>query len=113
MSLIRVDRLEEAMIRSQMMIQKLSNEGDRTYLMVQGLIQENYKTQTMVNKTQATVDKLSKELNQKFEKLTKMMGTMVEDMVIPNVDFIAEKYFNLKYGNIFPRAKGYNKNNQL
>jgi hypothetical protein len=131
----RVDRLEDAIMRSQMMLQglsievnktqamvnKLSQESDKTQGMVQGLSKEmnEFKTHTQAgmdnlnnaleqsnNEQNKKFDKLTKELNQKFEKLTKMMGTMVEDIVIPNVDFIAEKYFNLKYGRILPRAKG-------
>ncbi len=51
---------------------------------------------------------MKKEINNQWERMAKKMGTLVEDIVIPNIEFIAEKYFNLKTGDIFTRIKKYN-----
>ncbi|MEQ8191591.1 MAG: hypothetical protein ABRQ39_26735 [Candidatus Eremiobacterota bacterium] len=80
----RVDRLESLM--------------EQTQLMFQGLIlQMNKDTREM-----------KKEINNQWEKIVKKLGTLVEDMVIPNIEFIAKKYFNLKNGRIYTRTKIYN-----
>jgi hypothetical protein len=93
----RVDRLEDAMMRTHMMLQGLSMEMN----VFKNEIRQD--TRDFKRQTQASIDNLNKSLNQKFEKLTKMMGTMVEDMVIPNVEFIAEKYFGLIQGDILAK----------
>lgn len=82
----KVDRLEDAMLR--------------THLMLQGLSMEVSKTQQEIRDfklhTQTAIDKLNKDINSNWEKMTKKMGTLVEDMVVPNIKFIAHKYFNCK-----------------
>jgi len=135
----RIDRLEALMAQSQLMYQGLIVEM-REFKNEMRLETKEFKnhTQTTMDNfrthTQNTIDNLSrelqkdrekfarelqadrkhftKELNTKFEKLTRMMGTIVEDIVIPNIEFLAEKYFNLKHGNLLPKPKVYNANNQ-
>ncbi len=40
------------------------------------------------------------EINKKWGELANKLGTVVEDIVVPNIPYIAEKYFNLKDCNI-------------
>ena len=55
----------------------------------------------------------SKNMNKKWEELVMKMGTMVEDIVAPNIAFIAKKYFNLDNGKILVRSDAYHiKTNQ-
>jgi len=48
---------------------------------------KDFKTQT-----QLSFDRM----NKKWEKLVKKQGTLVEDIVAPNIKYIAEKYFHCK-----------------
>ncbi len=41
-----------------------------------------------------------REINKKWGELANKMGTIVEDIVVPNIPYIAERYFNLKDCNI-------------
>jgi len=97
----RVDRLENLMAHSQ--------------LLFQGFVVEMREFKKEVRKemkdfkshTEATIDRLSerlekdrKDLNHKmnvqWEKMVKKLGTVVEDIVAPNIRGIAEKYFGCK-----------------
>jgi len=111
----KVDRLEEMMM-------KLTYAQLNTQINIDNLSREirDFKVHTQVNidnlsreirdfkvQTQNIIDDLGKELKnsevktrtemrQRYEELIKKLGTITEDMVIPNIDFIAMKYFNLK-----------------
>lgn len=105
----KVDRLEFLVAQTQLMIQGLTVELRREM--------KDFKTQT-----QSSIESLSKEIkdfktytqlsfermNKKWEEAVKKFGTIVEDMVIPNIEFITEKHFNLKNGRIYTRTKVYN-----
>ena len=105
----KVDKLEFLVAQTQLMIQGLTVELRREM--------KEFKTQT-----QSSIESLSKEIkdfktytqlsfermNKKWEEAVKKFGTLVEDMVIPNIEFIAEKHFNLKNGRIYTRTKVYN-----
>jgi len=96
----RTDRLEFLMAQSQLMYQGLVVEMKEFKNEM-----KDFKTHT-----QATVDDLSKEMkefkneirqdikdmNKKWGDLAIKWGTIVEDLVAPNVEAIGEKYFNLK-----------------
>lgn len=117
----KVDRLEEAMMRTHMMLQGLSMEMNT----FKNEIRQD--TREFKRQTQASIENLSKEIkdfkdemklssknmNKKWEELVMKMGTMVEDIVAPNIAFIAKKYFNLENGKILVRSDAYHiKTNQ-
>ncbi len=52
-------------------------------------------------------EKDRKEMNRKWGDLAQKMGTIAEDMVAPNIEHIAEKYFKLLKGKRFIRIKAY------
>ena len=85
----RVDRLEELAAQTQLMIQSLSYEVSRTQIAVNNLSQEmkDFKNEMKID---------TKYLKRELGELSKKMGTMVEDMVAPNIRFIGEKYFSCK-----------------
>ncbi len=99
----RVDRLEEAMMRSQFMIQSLSREVDRTQLMVQGLSIETNKLSREMKEfkdemkefknemkefkthTQASMDNLNKEMKDFKDEMklsNKNMNKKWEELVM-------------------------------
>ncbi len=82
----RMDKLEMIMIK--------------THLMLQGFIAglEELKEE---NK------KENKKLKRELAEISRKMGTIVEDMIIPNIEYIAKKYFNLKNSKTFTRTKAY------
>ncbi|MEQ8189553.1 MAG: hypothetical protein ABRQ39_16405 [Candidatus Eremiobacterota bacterium] len=98
---VKVDRLEEMLIKTQEEVQK-------TNLIVQGMALSINKLGNEMfdfkKKTELSFDRM----NKKWEDVIKKLGTLVEDMVIPNIEFIAEKYFMLKNVRIYTRTKIYN-----
>jgi len=106
----RVDRLESLTAQTQLMLQSLSFEVSRTQINLNSLSREmkDFKSEMKDFKdemkdfkdemkdfkthTQLSFDRM----NKKWEKLVKKQGTLVEDMVDPNIKYIAEKYFNCK-----------------
>jgi len=107
----RVDNLEYLMAQSQLMFQGLVVEmkdfkdemKDFKVEMKEFKDEIRNDTRTFKIQTQATIDKLSKELEQdrrllrrELADIAKKMGTIVEDIVVPCIDFIAEKYFGLR-----------------
>ncbi len=69
----RVDRLEEMMVKTQMVVQSLAIEMK--------LFRDEMKRDT-------------KNLKQELAGVSKKMGTIVEDIVAPNINYIGKKYFN-------------------
>jgi len=108
----RVNNLEALAAQTQLMLQSLSYEVSRTQIQVDRVSRsvDNLHLEIKEFKEELRRDtkEMKKEINNQWEKLAKKMGTLVEDMVIPNIEFIAEKYFNLKTGDIFTRIKKYN-----
>jgi DNA repair exonuclease SbcCD ATPase subunit len=150
----KVNKLEEMMMKTQLMVQGLSFEVSRTQINIRELSSEmkdfkneirndtekfkrhtdlsienlskeikDFKTHTQnttdnlskeikdfKTHTQNTTDNLSKELkafckkmqqdrekmNKKWGDLCNKWGTILEDMVIPNITTIGEKHFNCK-----------------
>jgi len=45
------------------------------------------------------------EMNKKWGDLARKMGTLVEDIFIPSLDLMIEKYFGLIPGDVMPRRK--------
>jgi len=105
----RVDRLEELVAQTQSMLQSLSFEVSRTQIIVSN-ISKDMKEDLKEFKEELRRDtkEMKKEINNQWEKVVKKLGTLVEDMVIPNIEFIAKKHFDLKNGDIFTRIKKYN-----
>ena len=104
----RVYRLEELVAQTQAMLQSLSYEVSRTQIQVNNVSRNvnslSHEMKEFKNYTQLSFEKM----NKKWEDLVKKLGTLVEDMVIPNIEFIAEKHFGLKNGRIYTRTKVYN-----
>ena len=105
----RVDRLEELVAQTQSMLQSLSFEVSRTQIIVSN-ISKDMKEDLKEFKEELRRDtrEMKKEINNQWEKVVKKLGTLVEDMIIPNIEFIADKHFDLKNGDIFTRIKKYN-----
>ena len=113
----RVIYLEEMMgkliqlqFNTQMNLDRLSVDVRRTQLSTENLSKE---MKEFKNHTQSTIDNFSKEiqkdnknLRENLQGLSKKLGTIVEDIVIPNIEYIAEKYFGCKNSMRFmPRTK--------
>ncbi|MEQ8192722.1 MAG: hypothetical protein ABRQ39_32470 [Candidatus Eremiobacterota bacterium] len=79
----RVDRLEFLVAQTQLMIQGLTVELRREM--------KDFKEEL-----KRDTKEMKKEINNQWEKMVKKQGTLVEDMVSPNIKFIGEKYFNCK-----------------
>jgi hypothetical protein len=107
----RVDRLEALAAQTQLMLQSLSYEVSRTQIQIDNVSRNvnnlSHEMKEFKAHTQNTVDRLSQqlekdtkemkqEINNQWEKMVKKQGTLVEDMVSPNIKFIGEKYFNCK-----------------
>ncbi|OQA13081.1 MAG: hypothetical protein BWY64_03779 [bacterium ADurb.Bin363] len=96
----RVDKLEDLVAQTQLMIQSLSYEVSRTQISVNRLSNEmkDFKvyTQNTIDGLSKNIDKLGEKMNKKWEDVVKKQGTLVEDMVAPNIKFIVERYFNCK-----------------
>ncbi len=101
----RVSDIENALMRlaymqmnTQINLDKLSQE------------MKDFKQEMKEFKEELRKDtkEMKKEINNQWEKVVKKLGTLVEDMVIPNIEFIAEKHFGLKNGRIYTRTKIYN-----
>jgi len=103
----RLDRLDELAAQTQIMLQSLSYEVSRTQIQIDNVSRNvNSLSQEMKEfknemkqemKDFKTYTQLSFErMNRKWEELVRKQGTLVEDMVAPNMKFIAEKYFNCK-----------------
>ncbi len=105
----RVDRLEELVAQTQSMLQSLPFEVSRTQIIVSN-ISKDMKEDLKEFKEELRRDtrEMKKEINNQWEKVVKKLGTLVEDMIIPNIEFIADKHFDLKNGDIFTRIKKYN-----
>ncbi|MEQ8170728.1 MAG: hypothetical protein ABRQ38_17710 [Candidatus Eremiobacterota bacterium] len=101
----RVDKLEELAAQTQLMLQSLSFEVSRTQIQVDNV---SRNVNNLTRQLEKDTKEMKKEINNQWEKLVKKLGTLVEDMIIPNIEFIAEKHFNLKNGDIFTRVKKYN-----
>ena len=100
----KVDRLEYLMAQTQ--------------LMFQGLVVElrDFKTQTQITinefkaQTQKSIKEMkndTKKLKRELAEVSRKMGTLVEDMVAPNIERIGKKYFGLDRGKSFVRVKSY------
>jgi hypothetical protein len=89
----RVDRLEFLMAQSQLMYQGLVVEM-KEFKKEMKEFKDEMKQGTTDFKlhTQLSFDRM----NKKWEELVKKQGTLVEDMVSPNIRYIAEKYFDCK-----------------
>jgi len=92
----RVSLLEETM-------QKLAYEHLNTEVSIQNLSREmkefkdemlGFKLEMQEFKDEMQADR--KEMNKKWGALANKMGTIVEDIVAPNIPTLAEKYFNVK-----------------
>ena len=61
---------------------------------------KDFKTHTqssldrLTQQLEKDTKEMKEEINNQWEKLIKKQGTLVEDMVIPNIEFIGKKYFN-------------------
>jgi len=85
----RVDTLEDLAKQTQLMIQNLSYEVSRTQITVHNLSLEMREF-----KNEMRLDR--KEMNREWGDLANKWGTIVEDLVYPNIKNIAEKYFGCK-----------------
>ncbi len=85
----RVDTLEDLAKQTQLMIQNLSYEVSRTQITVHNLSLEMREF-----KNEMRLDR--KEMNRKWGDFANKWGTIVEDLVYPNIKNIAEKYFGCK-----------------
>jgi len=115
----RVNNLEYLVSQTQLMIQGLTVELKRemrefhlhnqrsleefklhTQSTIDGLSKEikDFKTHTQstTDSLSKNLDKLGERMSKKWEELVKKHGTLVEDMVVPNIKHIGEKYFNCK-----------------
>ena len=111
----KVDRLEELVGKTQLMLQGLTYEINRLSQEMREFKNEiRQETKEFKTHTQSTVDsmkeeisnltqkmeqdtkEMKKESNNQWEKMVKKLGTLVEDIVAPNIEHIAEKYFNCK-----------------
>ena len=116
----RVDRLEEMMIKTQMVIQSLSIEMKKFKDEMSEFKNEmsefknemsefknemsEFKNEMSEFKNETRQD--SKKRNKEWADLARKMGTIVEDIVVPNMEWIGEKYFNLKdYMDFIVRSK--------
>jgi len=70
--------------------------GNLTQKMEQDTKKMKEKISNLTQKMEQDTKEMKKESNRQWEKLSKKLGTMVEDIVAPNIEYIAEKYFNCK-----------------
>ena len=104
----KVDKLEELVGKTQLMVQGLTYEINRLSQEMREFKNEiRQETKEFKAHTQSTVENLTqqlekdtkemkKESNRQWEKMVKKLGTLVEDIVAPNIEHIAGKYFNCK-----------------
>jgi len=99
----RVETLEEMMIKTQMVLQSLSIEMKK-FKDEMSEFKNEIREDTKKFKDEMRQDR--KKRNQEWADLAKKMGTIVEDMVVPNVVWIGEKHFKLKdYDDFIVRRK--------
>jgi hypothetical protein len=75
-----VDRLEEMMVKTQMVVQSLAIE------------MKLFRDEMKIFKDEMKRD--TKNLKQELAGISKKMGTIVEDIVAPNINYTGKKYFN-------------------
>jgi len=90
----RLDRLDELVAQTQIMLKSLSYEVSRTQIQIDNVTRNvnslSHEIKDFKTHTQSSFERM----NRKWEELVRKQGTLVEDMVAPNMKFIAEKYFN-------------------
>ena len=115
----RIERLEELVGQTQLMLQGLAMELRRDTKELKKEMKEfkdeirkdtkEFKdeirkdTKDFKSYTQANIEEIKQdskktrdEMNKKWGELANKWGTIVEDLVAPNIESIGEKYFNLK-----------------
>jgi len=107
----RIDRLEEIIVRTNKEGQKTHLEIQKSQMLLQTLIVElkefkdeikndtkEFKDEVRVflKELKEEITEDSKQLKRDLADVARKMGTIVEDMVVPNIQLIGEKYFNLK-----------------
>jgi len=111
MDIERIDRLEEMIVKTHKEGQKTHLEIQKSQMLLQTLIVElkEFKdeikndTKELKDEIRAVLKELkeensqdSKQLKRDLADVARKIGTIVEDMVVPNIQWIGEKYFNLK-----------------
>ncbi|MEQ8188609.1 MAG: hypothetical protein ABRQ39_11625 [Candidatus Eremiobacterota bacterium] len=93
----KVERLEFLMAQSQLMYQGLVVEmKEFKNEMRQEMKDFKTYTQAAIEEMKQDSKKTRDDMNKKWGDLAAKWGTIVEDLVAPNVEAIGEKYFNLK-----------------
>ena len=97
------NEMKDFKTHTQSTLDKLSAKVDQTTSNIDKMAQESEKLSAKVDQTTSNINKMSQEmekdrksLRRELYDLSKKLGTIVEDIVAPNIEFIAEKYFNLK-----------------
>jgi uncharacterized protein YoxC len=102
-----VDRVSKEVDRVSKEVDRVSKEVDRVSKEVDRVSKEVDRVSKEVERVSNNVDKLSREnaayreearqerieMNKRWGELANKMGTLVEDMVAPNIKGIAKKYF--------------------
>lgn len=118
----RVDEVEEIM--KQVSITQLNNEKEITRLnqnihqitqnidqisktvdqTSQTLAKSHQRTEKELNSLSQQMKKSQTELNKKWGELANRMGTVIEDIVAPNIKMVAVNYFNLEIEHFMIRS---------
>lgn len=98
---------EERLSLLEETVMKLAYIQINTHVEIQKLTLEMKDFKNEMKDFKNETEKDRKEMNRKWGDLAQKMGTIAEDMVAPNIEHIAEKYFKLAKGKRFIRTKAY------
>lgn len=92
--------IKELSKQSKQTHQNMEEMDKKTRQSIEELIKHGKQTQASIDKSiqemKDDTEKSRKDFNYRWGKMAEKMGTIVEDMVAPNIKSIAEKYFALK-----------------